>query len=434
MTSVVINHDPTKLLPASPGIVPVQVYGRDGLNRGDISVIGKPIIEQVKRLGVQLSPVSMDFLTIALAVTAADTFVKRDQTADGWTRDIQIHLSLCDPKPWLPVQQKLEKALHFLSGDLWSFELSDGGFEPPSPYLHRDGFHLLKLRDIDCACLLSGGLDSAIGAIDLIRKDRKPLLVSHGYTGDKSKQDAVATQIGYNKRFSLNAAPQPANKGMTDITMRTRSITFLSFAVVGLDALVQINQLKKPELFMPENGFISLNVPLTVRRIGSLSTRTTHPHFISSIQEIFKTVGIPAQIINPYQFQTKGEMIDSCIDKELLAKTIPDTISCSNWKRKGQQCGRCVPCLIRRAAISNAGLKESRHYKYQNIKTVFANEKAKDDIFALISAIKQAPKRSIRAWITDSGPLPPEYISKYQGVFERGLKEVAKFLKKERLI
>ncbi len=430
MTSVVINHDHTKLPPASSGVIPVQIYDRKGLSRGDISVIGNPIIEPIKRLGVQLMPITMDFLTIALAVTAADTFVKRDQAADGWTREINIQVPLCNPKPWLSIQHKLEKALHFLSGDLWSFELSGGGFEPPSPHLHRDGFHLLKLREIDCVCLFSGGLDSAIGAIDLIGNGRKPLLVSHGYTGDKSKQDAVAARIkGLYKRFSLNADPQPAKKGMADITMRTRSITFLSFAVVGLDALVQINQLKKTELIMPENGFISLNVPLTVRRIGSLSTRTTHPHFISFIQEIFKAVGISAQIINPYQFQTKGEMIDSCIDKELLAQTIPDTISCSNWKRKGQQCGRCVPCLIRRAAISKAGMKEPRHYQYQDLRTVFANEKAKDDIFALISAIKQAPKRSIRSWIADSGPLPPEYISNYQGMFERGLNEVAEFLK-----
>lgn len=434
MTTVVINHDHTKLPPASSDVVPVQIYGLNGLSRGDISVIGNPIIKPVKRLGIQLTPASMDFLTIALAVTAADTFVKRNQAADGWTREIKIQVPLCDPNPWLSIQNKLEKALHFLSGDLWSFELSGGGFEPPSPYLHRDGFHLLKLREIDSVCLFSGGLDSAIGAIDLISKGRKPLLVSHGYTGDKSKQDAVASRIkGFCKRFSLNADPRPAN-GKTDITMRTRSISFLSFAVVGLDALVQINQLKKAELYMPENGFISINVPLTVRRIGSLSTRTTHPHFISSIQEIFSAVGLTTQIINPYQFQTKGEMINSCSDRALLADVIPETISCSNWKRKGQQCGRCVPCLIRRAAIAKAGMKEPAHYLYQDLKTVLANEKARDDIFALISAIKQAPKRSSRSWIADSGPLAPEYISQYQGVFERGLSEVAEFLKRKRLI
>lgn len=54
----------------------------------------------------------------------------------------------------------------------------------------------------------SGGLDSAIGAIDLMEKGRAPLLVSHAYKGDKTYQDKIALAFkGRYSRFEVNADP-----------------------------------------------------------------------------------------------------------------------------------------------------------------------------------------------------------------------------------
>ena len=50
-------------------------------------------------------------------------------------------------------------------------------------------------------------------------------------------------------------------------------------------------------VYIPENGFIGLNIPLTNSRKGSCSTRTTHPYFISSFNEMLKIIGIENQII-----------------------------------------------------------------------------------------------------------------------------------------
>ncbi|MCZ7581789.1 MAG: hypothetical protein M5U21_13400 [Fimbriimonadaceae bacterium] len=52
-----------------------------------------------------------------------------------------------------------------------------------------------------------------------------------------------------------------------------------------------------------------MNVPLTSLRIGSLSTRTTHPYFLRQIQSIWDAVGLNVEIQNPYQFRTKGELL-----------------------------------------------------------------------------------------------------------------------------
>ena len=61
--------------------------------------------------------------------------------------------------------------------------------------------------------------------------------------------------------------------------MRGRSFNFLAMAMLGLSVVQRINGNDINKIFIPENGYISLNPPLTRRRIGSLSTRTTHPNF-----------------------------------------------------------------------------------------------------------------------------------------------------------
>ena len=76
MTELVFHHDWHQLPIANDSLIPVQLYGIDGKHsRSDIGVIGNPIIDKIQRLGVQISNKAIDFLSIALAVTAADTFV-----------------------------------------------------------------------------------------------------------------------------------------------------------------------------------------------------------------------------------------------------------------------------------------------------------------------------------------------------------------------
>ena len=434
MTQLIFHHDHQQLPADSEGLLPVQMYGLSGQGRGDISVIGNPVVDKIKRLGVELPSQAMDFLSIALAVTAADTFVSRSESADGWARQLSIQLPLHEPDRWKPLKKELESALHFLSGDMWEFEFIDGGFPPPTPYRSRDRFQLLKLRGLDCVCLFSGGLDSAIGAIDLIEEEHSPLLVSHAYKGDKTHQDKIAELLrGRYSRFAVNAHPVSAN-GKTDITMRTRSCNFLAFGAIGASAVQAVNQLDTVDLFVPENGFISLNAPLTSRRIGSLSTRTTHPHFIGAIQCIFDAAKIPCMIRNPYQFQTKGEMVLGCRNGQLIADIVDNTVSCSHWKRKKQQCGVCVPCIIRRASLHAGRLQEETEYLFEDLYSVLNETDRRDDLLALSIAVAQKSTRKTGPWIFDSGPVPLEHYQDFQKVFLRGLEEIERFLKAEGIL
>lgn len=431
MITMIVHHQLQNLPSATDDVLSVQIYNLEKSSRADLSTIGIPVIDKIKRLGVQVSPRSMDFLTIALAVTAADTFIHRKDAADGWTREINLKISLCEPVPWFGVKEKLEKALCFLSGDIWELDFADDGLAPPEPYTGR--YELTDLNDLDCVCLFSGGLDSAIGAIDLLDAGQKPLLISHAYRGDQQFQNAITPLLsGRFSQFAVNADPHFAYGDNTEISMRTRSINFLALATVGANAVQLTNNLPKSTLLVPENGFISLNAPLTTRRIGSLSTRTTHPHFIGLIQDIFTEVGIHCQITNPYQLQTKGEMVASCRDQTILSAVFNHTVSCSHWKRSHQQCGACVPCVVRRAALKKGGLIENTPYKYDNLSIALADESSRDDIMALSIAIAQLKKnRPVGAWILDSGPLLHQDYDQFKSIFVRSLKEIEIFLQHE---
>ena len=67
---------------------------------------------------------------------------------------------------------------------------------------------------------------------------------------------------------------------------------------------IECNSQGKKELFVPENGYISLNMPLDPLRAGSLSTKTTHPVYMKSMQEIWNDVGIDIDFVLPYKYKT----------------------------------------------------------------------------------------------------------------------------------
>lgn len=434
--TVVVDHIPQHLPKLSDTVIPVQIYGHHGRQQRNIASIGSPLIDTIKRLGICISPIEFDFMTLALAVTAADTFVPRKMADDGWTRNIRLQVPLYQPSVWLSQIENLEKALHFLSGDLWRLEITEGGYKPPPPYSRHSRYRLTRLCGRDCVCLFSGGLDSAVGVIDLIEKGHSPLLISHAYKGDKSHQYNIAKKfLGEFSQFSVNANPLSV-AGKTDITMRTRSLNFLAFGAVGACAVAKANQLENVTLYVPENGFISINAPLTSRRVGSLSTRTTHPYFLNLIQSTFDAVRIKTTIINPYQFKTKGEMLKECENQNILHKIVSSTVSCSKWKRKGKQCGKCVPCLIRRAAFMSSGITDLTLYEYPNISVISRDIKNRDDLFALMMAIQRLSTKNVNVLLCDSGPLPLDSMEfdKYRQVFLRGMKEVEEFLQREEIL
>ena len=116
----------------------------------------------------------------------------------------------------------------------------------------------------------------------------------------------------------FNSTMMRVTSDANESSQRARSIVFLSYGVLLATALNPYLDGREVTLYVCENGFISLNPPMTGSRLGSLSTRTTHPLFLRLFQQLLSSADIRVQLKNPYQYMTKGEMIRACTNQALL--------------------------------------------------------------------------------------------------------------------
>lgn len=356
-----------------------------------IGRIGSSIPIEVRRSGLVVDSVSWDFLSIALAVIAADQGCLRQRSADGWTRQIEMSVAVQSPLTWRPHAAALEKALGFLTGDVWTIEFEGGGPTPPPRAKRRRRGQ--RRPSGDTVCLLSGGMDSLVGAIDLVDQGRTPILVSQRASGDSDRQGAFAATIGSGlTHLQLSHAARPP--GTAERSQRARSVIFLAYGLLAASAL-RASAATSVQLVVPENGFISMNVPLTNLRIGSLSTRTTHPYFLGQIQGIWEAVGLNVAILNPYQLRTKGELLAECRRQDLLRNLASQSTSCGRFGRYGyKHCGRCIPCLVRRAAFLRWGQPDGTVYEFANLNA----QRDFDDVRSLAMACLRVQAEDVERW------------------------------------
>lgn len=439
MTNFYFHNDPSELPVYSENCHPVQIYKTHGHDNTKCSKASRTLLDKVRDLGVSIDSDAIDLVTIATAVTAADTFEQRDKAADAWSRQMHLHIPVKNEHLWSTLSGRLGSILDFLTGDQWEFTFFESLMELPKPISSKKAKEKFNsLKGLNSVCLFSGGLDSAVGAIDILndQSEYNPLLVSHTYKGDGAKQKGIKSLL--KSRFgelsySIYPSLMKGLKGKTDISMRGRSFNFLSVAVLGIVALRNANNDPSiSTIIVPENGYISINPPLTRRRIGSHSTRTTHPYFLRKLEELLNDAGFHVNFVNPYQFKTKGEMLAECKDQAAIKKAVPLSVSCSHWHRKNIQCGHCVPCLIRRASVHHAKFKKDAAYEIKNLKPILKVPKTRDDLQSVQTAIIRLSKTNdYRSWLRQSGTLPSgaDVRQQLESTIKRGLAEVEIFLK-----
>lgn len=411
-----LPHD----LPDIPGTdTRFDIYVNSRINgRGRV---GDLVPRRLRKLGLAPSRQAWDFASFAMAVVAADEAVSRERSPDGWTRQIDLTVAVAAPDFWNTQAARLTQALRFLSGDIWEIRFIGGG-GAPAP---RTGS---RPRPEDMVCLLSGGMDSLIGAIDVVGEGLNPLLVSQMAKGDTQDQKLFASSIAPGSRhLQLNHHARPPHA--SERSQRARSIAFLGFGVLASSCLQRHADGAIIELRVPENGFISQNVPLTPLRTGSLSTRTTHPFFLRLIQETLDDAGLRVLINNPYEHQTKGEMLRRCTDPALLAKLVDRSTSCGRYSRTGfQHCGRCVPCQVRRGAYLAWGRPDTTHggYKYGPLGQNDERHARFDDVRSVAIAIETVRRRGLDALI--GGSMNRQLLGNpvlYRQVVQNGIAELA---------
>ncbi len=225
---------------------------------------------------------------------------------------------------------------------------------------------------------MSGGADSALGVLESRRRlgsGDGHILVSHvGPTMIAPIQRNVAEAAEWLVpgpwqehraiRLVRGRKQVDGSRFKSEPSTRSRSLLFLS---LGL-AVASVHDVP---LWIPENGFASLNPPLAPNRRGSLSTRTTHPAFLVGLSTILERVGAQHEIVNPFAEQTKGEMFANAaraLDTEKIGAFLSDTHSCGLTGQRAfgvpvsTHCGVCFGCVVRRSSFASAGLIDGTEY------------------------------------------------------------------------
>lgn len=371
------------------------------------------------------------FLLAALGVWAADKLIPRRAAPDAWTRQIGLHLPLSSS--WGRLGPRLAELVNFLTGDEWTLKgrkaAIDLGLAGVWPHSWQP----------QAVVLFSGGLDSLVGAIDLLEAGRRLVLVSHYDFGQlAAAQQTLATALaeyyGAERLHHLTLRVQFPEA--PELTLRSRSLLYLA---LGLAAAAAFGE--DTPLVIPENGWVSLNPPLTLNRLGTYSTRTTHPHFLKQLTGLWREVGLDHPLINPYQSLPKGELLAQCRNRNLLKELFPLTTSCarpvaSRWRGQPPgECGYCYPCLVRRAALHRLGWDKGEAYLLDALAApeTLGHRTRGRDLKALLIALKtweESPEEmEARLYLGEPGPdLPPRFAAARQ-LLAAGFQEITHFFR-----
>lgn len=398
------------------------------------------VVSTLKKNCIFPSEIGFDILTLATMVYLADTRISRQTHGqDSWSREIQLEVSVSDSILWNEQARLINRMLKFLTGDFWSVSFTSRAWKFVQEEKAEE-----KSGAYDRATLFSGGMDSLISTINLMETKNNALLIGHageGFTKNAqtnllAKFDAKYTDLLHTLvDFWLSFPDCYIPGGGNDNNTRSRSFLFIGLGLFTITGTANIK-----ELMVPENGLIALNVPLDETRVGSFSTRTTHPFYLELWNKLLAELGLDLSVINPYWNKTKGEMADECLNKEFLFDTMKISFSCSSpgkarWKGLSpQHCGYCVPCLIRRAAMYKAFGDDGTVYTERSISSMIANSATGIGIQLrsfqyAIGKIKEHPGIE-KILIHKPGPLPDdnEYLDELAATYKRGLLEVDTFI------
>lgn len=403
------------------GATPVELYARAGNAHG--LTAGAAILQEVRRANLRPSVRAWDFLSIALAAIVADAASLRRYSPDGWTREINLDLALAEPEIWRPHLSLFTNALGFLTTDIWDIEITTKATVP---------FKAPKTPtapEADCVALLSGGLDSLIGGIDLVQAGKKPFFVSQTVRGDAAKQEIFAKRLGANlPSIRLNHTTNTRGiAGPDETSQRVRSLIFIAYAVLVASTITSPDG-EPVDLYVNENGFISINAPLTPMRVGSLSTRTAHPRFLGLLQQLLDATELNVRLVNPYRVRTKGQMLVECKDQKLLTELADRSTSCGRFQRYNyRHCGRCLPCQVRRAAFLAWGNPDGTDYVFNDLGRMDEDHAAFDDVRAVAIARLAVKEDGFAYWAGGSlSWVPLTEREAVKAMLNDGLDEIGK--------
>lgn len=378
----------------------------------------------------------LDFFILSAAVYGIDRFMDRKHNSvDGWSRNLNISFPVHDLSKWNNIKEEINRLLSFLTGDYWNISFRKEVVALPKADI--DNVFIEPFAQIN---LLSGGLDSLIGAIDFLQTNpkEKVLFVSHydpQMHGPKGDQEDLILELNnlYPNQFdylpSIRVSLEKTNVNR-ESTFRSRSLLF-----IGL-ALMLAESTKTKKIVVPENGTVSLNFPLSSSRRSSCSTRTTHPFVFENIISIWKALSISTEIQNPYELQTKGEMVSACKDQINLSRLVKMSNSCgkrghrAHWQQQSAtHCGVCMPCVYRQASLFKLG-DNTNYGNTINSLVPFQSKKSQDISACLDFLNNPISKDEIRQELIINGIKNVSKLNQYVDLIWRTRDELKKWFSK----
>jgi 7-cyano-7-deazaguanine synthase in queuosine biosynthesis len=318
----------------------------------------------LERVVGSLPALARDLVGVAAAVYLADLAILRGRNED-FVRQLELHVPVRELSFWRQAQAEVAQLLYLLTGDNLAIHFYPAAFAEEERAAGHGG---AGDNNYDCVALLSGGLDSLAAAVMLLRTGRRPLFISHrsGNPTVTRAQGAVVralrrlgaafghAAVVLMPRSAPGALPFPPPEAR-EPTRRARSLLFLA---LGTAAAMGVGS---AEVYLGENGVLTAALPLAPSRAGALSTRSTHPAVLKLWNNLCAGAGLRVEVINPFLYQTKAELIRGLLRPVLRAEEIQQTVSCWGTGRRHRQCGGCVPCLLRRLAMLAAGLPDEAY-------------------------------------------------------------------------
>lgn len=399
-----------------------------------------------------------DVLLLGQIVYSTDRILNRLVFSDdGWCRNIELQdVPVVNADLFNLHRDEFNTALSYLTGDNWLVTFSQMPQIEYAPTIE----HQYNADEFEYVSLFSGGLDSLIGFIDKasgLRADKKLLLVSHYDMGKESMdQERIFNACVANGFFQGKYASVKAKIGMKNCikdrslryenTFRSRS--FLFFAM-GLYCAQSISPMQ--EVIVPENGTISINIPLCKSRRSSCSTRTTHPVSMKLIMRALESIGIRNPLVNPYHFKSKADMMIYCAQDEtkrhILEVLSPLSCSCAKrshnrwWDKEGayihehhvHHCGMCMPCIYRRVAMNAIGLDNPAELgtdifhgiRYFNINDL--SKKTSLDVNLLLRFVRKMNRQDVEDELLAEG-IANDEIDQYVDLVMRSYQQISDWI------
>lgn len=323
-------------------------------------------------------PLALDLLEIGKAVHMADRMFRRSFRLGQRTRQLMVRVLVREPSAWNAQRPLLEQLANFATADVWRLEFSRwSGRSSKSPPR--------KVSPRSVVALFSGGLDSLCGAARLAPSQETPFFVSHSPPGWENNLELIR---GVWEAFGKELVPaercamfrlevrERNRRGRRSLfqehSRRSRPFFFLALAcAVAIDQGI-------PAVQMSENGALGLSLPIRADAYGAMCSRQAHGFLLRGFASLLDAVRPCTggwRVFNPFEDLTKGE---ACQFLKAAAPLAKDAISCEYvgrqaaslrfWMKhhpaaasrmgRGPQCGLCLPCLIRRAALHRASIPD----------------------------------------------------------------------------